>query len=328
MITSHDTSKGPLFLYLPFQETHGPAEVPLHWREKVDSSIVVPNPVRRDLLAKLMALDSAFENITNALKNHENGNMLTNTVWIYTADNGGPIVPSTGTNDDALGASNWPLRGGKHNAYEGGVRGAAFLYDGRGLERGGLHAIGGVAKKLTYDGIIHAVDWLPTLCALAGCVVPAPLPAAQRKRFGLDIDGIDHSAALRNNDSSAARKYIVLDIEKPKIGEYESYGVVRIGEYKLHLGPGSPQRPGDWSSHAPYINVTLSEKTTHFGKANQLYNVVSDPAERDDVINSTNASIIAELVRYYEQEKAVAVYPFSLGEPGHPNEDGIWEPWL
>lgn len=82
IITNHNTSM-PLFLYLPFQETHGPAEVPLYWRAMVDEELV-PNPVRRELFGKLRALDSAFKNITQALKSHPDGDMLANTIWIYT----------------------------------------------------------------------------------------------------------------------------------------------------------------------------------------------------------------------------------------------------
>ena len=59
--------------------------------------------------------------------------MLKDTLIIYTTDNGGPIVPTTGAPDDAVGASNYPLRGGKHNPYEGGVKATAFFWDGRGV---------------------------------------------------------------------------------------------------------------------------------------------------------------------------------------------------
>ena len=85
----------------------------------------------------------------------------------------------------------------------GGVRGAAWIWDGRGASNGGLHALGD--NRLTYDGIIHAVDWLPTLCALAGGVVPAPVPASQRHRYGLDVDGLD---ARRRSESLAPRLWV------------------------------------------------------------------------------------------------------------------------
>lgn len=124
MIAAHPAST-PLFLYLPSQDTHGPSDVP--------SSYVVPymetiaDPVRRQLAAKLSVLDELIYNVTEAL---EAKGMLNDTLIIYTADNGGPILQSIEGNTDSIGASNWPLRGGKHNPYEGGVRSTAWISGG------------------------------------------------------------------------------------------------------------------------------------------------------------------------------------------------------
>lgn len=124
VIAAHPAST-PLFLYLPSQDTHGPSDVP--------SSYVVPymetiaDPVRRQLAAKLSVLDELIYNVTEAL---EAKGMLNDTLIIYTADNGGPILQSIEGNTDSIGASNWPLRGGKHNPYEGGVRSTAWISGG------------------------------------------------------------------------------------------------------------------------------------------------------------------------------------------------------
>lgn len=179
---------------------------------------------------------------------------------------------------------------------------------------------------------MHAVDWTPTLCAIAGCSVPHPLPGEKRRRYDLSIDGIDQSEAIRAN-STSPRIDVVLDIEKPRGDAHAAMGVVRIGPWKLHLGNGSPSRPGDWSSHIPWANngsgVTVSEKTTHYGEASQLYNVVDDPEERYDLINVTaHAAVIDRLRALYDGERAIAVYPFPLGHSGHPQQNGVWEPWL
>jgi hypothetical protein len=80
--------------------------------------------------------------------------MLDNTIIVFTADNGGPT-----TTGDGVGARNWPMRGGKHSIWQGGVR-VTGLISGAELasnSRGG-----------TYNGLMHGADWLPTLAEAAG----------------------------------------------------------------------------------------------------------------------------------------------------------------
>ncbi|EGD76661.1 hypothetical protein PTSG_08011 [Salpingoeca rosetta] len=125
IVDGHDPSQ-PLFLYFASQDTHNPGEVPQCYKDRYNTT--VPDQVRRKLAAKLTTVDSALANITEAYK--RNG-MYDNLLIVYTADNGGPITvqsgPNKGKQEDSIGSSNYPLRGGKHNAYEGGVRSTAFL---------------------------------------------------------------------------------------------------------------------------------------------------------------------------------------------------------
>lgn len=81
--------------------------------------------------------------------------MLTNTVIVFTTDNGAPL------NNEGT-TSNYPLRGGKASFWEGGMKGAAFVWSN-------------LLNKTAYENnkLIHACDWLPTFAYLAGVDIPA-----------------------------------------------------------------------------------------------------------------------------------------------------------
>ena len=72
--------------------------------------------------------------------------MFDNSIVLVTTDNGGEPWDS-----------NFPLKGTKDTVYEGGIRGASFL-------------MSPLLAKSSYkfSGLIHQVDWVPTLLQAAG----------------------------------------------------------------------------------------------------------------------------------------------------------------
>jgi len=93
-------------------------------------------------------LDYELNNVVNSLKEK---NMWEDTIFLFTTDNGGmPVV----------GGSNYPFRGMKGDAWEGGVRGPAFIkiptkYNDFNFSKGSC-----------FHGLVHISDWLPTFKGL------------------------------------------------------------------------------------------------------------------------------------------------------------------
>ena len=73
--------------------------------------------------------------------------MLENTIIAYSHDNGG--VPYAG-------ALNYPLRGAKATAYEGGVRSPGFIHAPQLLS----------GNKDHHTGLFHVSDYFPTLLSM------------------------------------------------------------------------------------------------------------------------------------------------------------------
>eukprot|EP01084_Bolivina_argentea_P151770 264874_1 len=95
-------------------------------------------------------LDTIVGNLTRQLKEN---NLWNNTLLIFSSDNGGPLGLT------CCSANNWPLRGGKHSIWEGGIRGAAFV-------SGGYLPQDRIGK--VENGMISMIDWYTTLCDMVG----------------------------------------------------------------------------------------------------------------------------------------------------------------
>ena len=107
---------------------------------------------------------------------------LENGVVIVHSDNGGMPCTFGGTTADVPG-SNYPLRSGKFQYFEGGVRVPAFVYAPVLAPRPGA----------VYSGLMHHVDWLATIVVgLAG----GSLDDAD-----VAVDSLDHWTHIASADS-------------------------------------------------------------------------------------------------------------------------------
>lgn len=169
-IASH--RDGPFFLYVPFTAVHIPIKEPEEYRNKVPKSI--DSEVGRHYAACVMHLDASVGRIVEAL---EKAGVRENTLLVFTSDNGGVNTENNDTKypeDDypqgTTTASNKPLRAGKGTVYEGGTRVATVA------------SWPGKLKPSKMEGPAQIIDWMPTLCGLAGVT-----PERDLKWDGMDI---------------------------------------------------------------------------------------------------------------------------------------------
>lgn len=228
----------PLFLYMPFNAVHGPHQVPARYTEPFDKL----SGTRKIYAGMLAAMDEAIGQVVDALEQRK---MLTNTLVVFTSDNGGP-GPGKVTD-------NGPLRAGKGTIYEGGLRGCAFAsWPGR------------IPAGQRIDEPLHAVDWYPTLLKLAGASTNQPLP----------VDGRDLWPVLTGHAKSP---HDVL----PLWGTTPKRMAIRCGDWKLLLNASEKDAEeeandssGDGTSELYNLADDVGEKhdlaATHPGKVKEL----------------------------------------------------------
>ncbi len=154
----------PFFLYVPFTAIHVPIDEPQKWQ---DLNAHLPDPAQRLRAACASHLDAAIGQIVQAVQRKK---AAERTLFIFLSDNGahtphenqgGPYPGDYGKLK--VGNDNLPLRGHKSGLYDGGIRTPGLVWWPGKIQAGEVKAP------------LHAVDWLPTLAALAGAKLSADL---------------------------------------------------------------------------------------------------------------------------------------------------------
>ena len=142
----------PFFLYLAYNAPHTPIQPPAEWLRRVRERAPGMPEKRAKLVAFIEHLDDGIGRVLRALE--ENG-QREDTLVVFTSDNGGDLP---------AGASNGPLRGGKQDMWEGGLRvPMAAAWPGR-------IAPGGRSGR-----VAMTMDLFPTFCEAAGIAPPEGL---------------------------------------------------------------------------------------------------------------------------------------------------------
>ncbi|MCP5558531.1 MAG: sulfatase-like hydrolase/transferase [Verrucomicrobiaceae bacterium] len=179
----------PFFLYLAFNAVHAPLQAPEDEIAKFDTG----NPDRNTLLAMGKRMDDAIGSIVAKLKSD---GTWENTLLFFISDNGGPLAQT---------ADNTPLRGGKHQDYEGGIR-VPFLVCWPSKLKAG-----------SSDVVVSSLDILPTVLAATGIDLPADKP----------LDGINLFPILTGETVAPKRELFWCS------GSDEGWWAVRSGDWKV-----------------------------------------------------------------------------------------------
>ena len=246
VINNHDPST-PLFLYYAAHIVHKPYQVPDEYLKMFD---FIDNDLRQVYHAMVKYLDDVVGEIVDALKKK---NLWDNLLFITSSDNGGPVTSQAAAN-------NYPLKGGKHSDWQGGVRVNAFVSGGYLPEK---------MRGQKTEGYIHIADWYSTFCSLAG-VDPTDESAAKAKLP--PIDSLNMWPLISGQNSTSPRVDIPISNATLISGDYKILtGDVNIDGW---TGPTYPNNSN------PQSGVRGTAKC---GESGCLYNIRSDPYEYKDL---------------------------------------------
>ncbi|XP_077990950.1 arylsulfatase B-like [Glandiceps talaboti] len=282
IVEQHDLKK-PMFMYLAYQAVHAPLQVPGEYYDQYKNEDVDDN--RKVYAAMTTCMDEGIGNLTSTLQ--ETG-LWNNTILIFASDNGATF---------RTGGRNWPLRGAKGSVWEGGVRVLSFV-------SGPLL----VKPRRSSYGIMHMIDWLPTLVHVAGGTVE-----------GVTLDGINVWDMISRGSTSPRKELLIHMSETKQAIENESvepwkrndmYNIrktsaIIVGHWKLVTGQKWPPMvlPPEYHQEE---SVDLADRK---GKILFLFHLEQDPKEETDLSNSRPDIVVfllKKMQKYHEVSRSLS----------------------
>ena len=197
-INERSKSGRPFFLYLAYNAPHTPIQPPADWLERVRKREPGMTEKRAKLVALIEHMDDGIGKVIAALKA---SGVSDNTLVIFTSDNGGQLN---------IGANNGPLRAGKQDMYEGGIRvPMCAVWPGR------------IKPGTRSDRVALTMDLFPTICKAAGA------------NINHEIDGKSILPTLLGKSQPAEDRFLFW--VRREGGHYggRAYYAARYGDYKL-----------------------------------------------------------------------------------------------
>ncbi len=197
-IKDRSKSRQPFFLYLAYNAPHTPIQPPDDWLARVRARESGISDQRAKLVALIEHLDDGIGMVLRALKDC---GLSDNTLVIFTSDNGGQL---------SVGANNGPLRAGKQDMYEGGIRvPMCAVWPGR------------IAPGSRSGRVALTMDLYPTICEAAGA------------RIAHTIDGRSILPTLLGKAQPAEDRFLFWMRREGGGYNGRAYYAARYGDFKL-----------------------------------------------------------------------------------------------
>ncbi len=191
----------PFFLHLAYYAVHTPIQPKPELLAKYENLV---SPGSRHAHPGYAAMVESVDQSLGTLRKHlQELNLDDRTIIFLTSDNGGVIGRIT---------DNFPLRSGKSNLYEGGVRVPTMI-----------HRPGMAGAGTTCSEPIITVDFYPTILEMAGAV-----GNSEHNEY---VDGLSLVPLLSDPESSLDRQAIYWHY--PHYQAATPYGAVRSGPWRL-----------------------------------------------------------------------------------------------
>jgi N-acetylgalactosamine-6-sulfatase len=163
------------------------------------------------------AATDADRHIGRLLQRLDQLGLAENTIVVFSSDNGPEDMEVRNAGHSGVGSPG-PFRGRKRSLYDGGVR-TPFIVRGPGTPAG----------HVDDTSIVSGVDWLPTVCALAGVTIPS----------GLRLSGEDVSGTWRGRPKERTRP-LMWEWRGEVVGHVWNASprlAIRDGRWKLLMNP-------------------------------------------------------------------------------------------
>ncbi len=197
-IHSRRSSGRPFFLYLTYNAPHTPIQPPADWLRRIKNREKSISDKRAKLVALIEHMDDGIGKVLAALKESGQSN---NTLIIFTSDNGGQLD---------VGAGNGPLRAGKQDMYEGGIRVPFCAAWPNKIEAGSRS-----------NRVALTMDLFPTICQAAGANITH------------EIDGRTILPTLLGRRQPAEDRFLFWVRREGWHYGGQAYYAARYGDYKL-----------------------------------------------------------------------------------------------